>query len=505
MTAAEDIKKQLIASLGMEAPARDVPEEPETVENSFKPKRTTPYAVKVDEWSIERGERALEDDDNVVNKALLGRDDSESECIDFMAAAFEYEPELNDEAICQNPKRHKYLQTLMESEQYQDLHYETAGDLNASELAAGSFAQSWVQLCQQQEEEQDGPTGPGEGDGEDGDKEGKGGGAGGLLPDLDTLRKAHEALQNAQEEVDDLRDAEEAFGGLGLGDGADGKADMNRIRETFKRIKNSQTIRSIVRRAGAYRMAARSKQKRLFKHGIDEIVDVELDDELDRAFPDELAQLCSGDELMEDLALQRLLESKMLCERLHAPEAVGRGPIVVVCDESGSMMGEPNEMSKAFALSMGWIARYQKRFICFVSFSGGNNGEYLAMPPNQWDDSALMDWIEHFYGGGTSVQVPLVELPRKWEELGCPKGKTDVICITDGVLNVPDEIRESYLAWKAENNVKLYSIMLDAHGYFNGGDKSRNHMELISERCWYVKDLGVKQEAIQALMGISAT
>jgi len=76
--------------------------------------------------------------------------------------------------------------------------------------------------------------------------------------------------------------------------------------------------------------------------------------------PVELARL--ADPEFELDALRRIVERQALCREHHAIEPVGKGPIIVVLDESGSMDGEKCHTAKALALALAWIARQQRRW-----------------------------------------------------------------------------------------------------------------------------------------------
>lgn len=441
----------------------------------------SPTALALDDWSIRRGAESLSGD--VMTKALkIEPDDSvtdaqEHAAADFLAAAFEPNPKLADR--CVDDTRHRYMGQLLETEEYRALHADTQLDPLASELAAGHFAQGWVALAENEPQGPQGSPGP----------PGKPGPGQETQKDLAALRAAAEALSEAQKDVDDLRDARR---GLGHGPGEGGNVPLAEMKARFERIRNSGRLRRIMALAGRYRRLAQAKQRQKTIHGRDDVVGVELGNDLGRIVPNELASL--GDEDLEWDALRRLHERSMMQRDYRGVEAKGQGPIVVVVDESGSMEGDPIATAKAFALAMGWIAKYQRRWIAFVGFAGATEGNFLAMPPAKWDQSALLDWLEHFFNGGTDMDVPLELLPAKWQELGCPPGRTDVIQITDAVVHIPDDMRDRFLAWKAETDARYYTLVV--------GENNPGPIENISDRVWCVPDLGVDQEAIQEMLAL---
>jgi len=442
----------------------------------------SPTALVLDEWSIRRGAEASEGD--VLGPILTGhdREAAEATAADCLAAAFEPNPQLAER--CADETRGRYFRQLLETEEYHALHAETRLDPVASELAAGHFAQGYVALTEQEEEEPHG-TPPGRpADRPEEDLRQK------MKRDMRALGAAAKALESASQEVDDLRDAQRA---MGMGNPEDAqRIPPSELKARFERIRDSRQLRRIMELAGRYRRLAQAKQRQKTTHGRDDVVGVTLGADLGALVPSELAAL--GDEDLELDAMRRFLERAMLQREYRGLEPKARGPIVVVVDESGSMRGKPVAMAKAFALAMAWIARHQHRWILLVGFSGDSEGTWCPMPPDRWDQGALLEWLEHFYSGGTTMDVPLETLPARWKELGCPEGQTDVIQITDAIVNVPDEMRERFLAWKAQAQAKYYTLVV--------GEDDPGDLADVSDRVWCLPDLGLENDAIQELMAL---
>ncbi len=451
----------------------------------------SPTALKLDDWSIRRGQEAAYGEvlgpvlgfkpDDATAKYRTGAAEAELVAADMLAACFEPDPQLAES--CTDETRHRFLDALMHTDEYQALHADTRLDAMASELAAGHFAQQYVALAEEDRKEREASP-----EKSPGDKE-----ADSLKGEIKALGAAGKALEAAGKDVDDLRDAQRGLGGDGAVDG--GAVDLKTLRDRFQRIKRSGTLKKIMALAGRYRRLAQAKQRQKTLHGRDDVVGVELGADLGRLCPSELAAL--ADEDLEWDALRRLHERSMMQREYRGVESKAQGPIVVIVDESGSMSGNPIETAKAFALAMGWVARHQRRWIAFVGFSGGCPCNCLAMPPGKWDQGALLDWLEHFYSGGTDRDVPLKELPDVWDSLGCPEGKTDVIQITDAICHVPAGVRDKFLAWKEQTKARYYSLLVGGHGPDDGGPLAE-----VSDRFWVVKNLETKTEAIGDLLSL---
>ena len=393
---------------------------------------------------------------------------------DFLAAAFEPRPELHPDG-CTDATRGRYLGQLMETEQYQGLHAETQLDPVAAELAAGHFAQGNVKLQEERDRPEPSETPPDAADD--------------FRDDMRAIAAAAEALDKASEEVDELQAARRGLGGDGPSPGD--RVDTAALRSRFERIKRNRQLRRIMELAGRYRRLAQAKQRQKVLHGRDDVVGVELGNDLGRLLPSELAAL--GDDDLELDALRRYLERGLMQRDYCGVEPVGRGPIVVVVDESGSMHGEPIAAAKAFALAMAWIARHQRRWICLVGFSGGCAPNVLTLPPDRWNQEALLDWLEHFYSGGSSRDIPLEELPQVWPRLSCPEGTTDIIQITDALCQIPKAMARQFNAWKEATQAKYFALVLRREG---------DELRAVADQVWTVPNLSLDQEGISELMSL---
>lgn len=431
-------------------------------------------ALVLDEWSLRRGEEVYESSERI--REMFGPlpiscsdprqrvvKDAITEVADFHAAAFEPNPELAKR--CEDSRRLEYMQALLETPEFQALHAETQLDEAASEIAAASFAEKWVELIKVEAHEDP------------------------FKRQMQCLKAAGGALKGAADSVSDMRDAQSALGvGNGNGNGAIPAAELAKM---FKRVQGSHRLKRICELAGRYRRFAQAQQRKKVLHGKDDVVGVVLDNDVGRILPHELAAL--NDEDLELDILRRIVERQAMCREYRGIESRARGPIVVIVDESGSMGGEPIHTAKAMALALAWVARHQKRYCCLVGFSDGPDGSYCVIPPGRDNPEELMTWLEHFYGGGTTVDCPLVTVPAKWEEFGCPRGKTDVILITDAQVDVPDKIRQSFLAWKAAESVKLITLVLNSPP----GD-----MAGVSDRLHLVRSLSLEEDAVAEAMGV---
>ena len=401
------------------------------------------HAVQLDAWDVERG----------VELCMAGHFKgmpgvAADTAADLHPAAYSIDPKLNDR--CVEPRRLEFVRNLMDTPEYKSLRQSTTMNLVASELAAVQFAKQYSELSEKDEKRRHALRNAATQKQRD-KVEAQG--------DRDMIKAVGKALQAATADVDELEEVAAGLG-IGAGGGEGGQADAGRIAKLFKRVRGSVDLKRICELAGRYRRLAQAKQRQKQIHGYDDMVGVELDGDVGRLLPTELAALADPD--LELDALRRIAERQAFCRQFQGVEDTGRGPIVVVVDESGSMAGEPLCQAKAFALAMAWIAKHQGRWCALVSFSDmeGDTPAHVTLPPARWDEVKLCEWLTHNYAGGTSATVPLDRVPAMWAGFGEAKGKADMIVITDGGIYVAEELARQFTAWKAAEKVRLITLAI---------------------------------------------
>lgn len=246
------------------------------------------------------------------------------------------------------------------------------------------------------------------------------------------LRKAlGSGCEKASGTIDQQRDSKEALEQVGFkkaGTGSQkGQVLVNPSpRKLATRLKNDERLRRIALLAGKFKRIAARKQRAKVKHGADEITDVEQGSELSRLLPVELAALMHP---RRKLALMRdLVESRALQYRLEGTESLGKGPLVVCLDKSGSMSGPSDIWATAVALAMLDIAQRQKRMFALLCFDALVKHEVIVKPGDALPEDALFVSCV----GGTAIDRVL---SRGLEVIQRNEGdlkKADITLITDG-------------------------------------------------------------------------
>ncbi len=294
----------------------------------------------MDAWGLRRGRDLVAESERLQK---FGTDAFAA--ADFFAAGFEPEPKLTDG--CVDPRRHQFVAQLLDTPEYRSLHADTRLDDTAAAIAAGHFAEQFAKLKKEETEASTGGSAPR-----------VSGGEGDLAGEMAALRAVGKARDRGPEGGG--RTPRRRRRGRARSRASRGVTTRGPIAEIYKRVRNDPGLRRISELAGRFRRVAASKQRRKVTHGLDDVVGVEPGGDVGRLLPSELARLAVPE--LELDTLRRIVERQALCREHHAVEPVGKGPILVVCDESGSMEGAKAHTAKALALALAWVARQQKRW-----------------------------------------------------------------------------------------------------------------------------------------------
>jgi uncharacterized protein with von Willebrand factor type A (vWA) domain len=245
------------------------------------------------------------------------------------------------------------------------------------------------------------------------------------------LRASVEAGHAAAAELDCAVGAFSGWqpGASGLGVDIEAKARL------AERIRQSPKLQQLARAAGRMRRLALAKQQSPSKHAREEVADVELGSDLARVLPTELVKLT--DPLLSLDFARRFVEGTLMQYRLQGRETLGRGPLIVLLDDSGSMEGDRELWAKAVTLGLVQVAAFQRRRCRIVHFDGAVR-RVDEWGPTSVDVEALLSSMEAFFGGGTNFVAPMrsaIEAVADDTRLG----EADVVLITDGHAEVADE------------------------------------------------------------------
>lgn len=265
-------------------------------------------------------------------------------------------------------------------------------------------------------------------------------------------------LVGTQAEVkDDTNALKTFFGGLSAGTQPGEKVHMNPAMaiQLAEAIRKQDKLKKIAELTGRMKKIARKKQKSK-THNTTERTDVSLGNDPARLLPQEICLLSRGDAKGD--FLRRFAEGKLLQYSPESKEKLGKGPIVVCIDTSGSMK-ELDPESKAIALALLGISRRQKRAFALINFASSHQirkWEY-AKPRNIPHDE-IIRMAELFFNGGTDFERPIDEAVSVINNSKFKKA--DIVFITDGEAKVGDTWLNEFHKSKKRKRFQVISVQL---------------------------------------------
>jgi uncharacterized protein with von Willebrand factor type A (vWA) domain len=249
-------------------------------------------------------------------------------------------------------------------------------------------------------------------------------------PQEETVRKlVREGAEAASAAVEEYRDAAAGLQQVmfGAGAGSSGKRSVDdRKVGLARRLRADPRLRRIAQLAGRFTRIAQQKRRTRVKHGAEEITDVELGNDIGRLLPVELVKLRHP--RLHALALRDLLERKAMQYALTGKEQLGKGPLVLLLDRSGSMEDEKDTWSTAMALALMGLAHAEHRTFAVVAFTDQILFEAVVKPGEQLNEEALNLQCN----GGTDIDLAVERGLDQIERHPGRLQEADLVLITDG-------------------------------------------------------------------------
>ena len=234
-----------------------------------------------------------------------------------------------------------------------------------------------------------------------------------------------------------------------------GPANLAAIREAHSRLSSSSRLKKISELAGRLERVAANKARSTVKPGVGEIHGVDLGDDLSRLLPSELVAL-RHPRLRLHL-MSRLLQRQALTYGMKGKEPQGKGPVVVLLDESGSMREADKDIwSKAVCLALLSTATREKRDWYLVAFNGGIRRE-VSIPANQANMVLIQQALDHRCAGGTNFDKPVLKAVEIVQTSRTMK-KADVVIITDGEADLEPATVEAATSLTHQEGVSWFAV-----------------------------------------------
>ena len=281
-----------------------------------------------------------------------------------------------------------------------------------------------------------------------------------LVEDLQKNQtKLRQAARKAAEEA--LADVKETSEFLEAWGSETGEVQELPFEEKVRRaelIRSSHKMRELSKLVGRFKRLALNTQKTKVKEAKTEVFDVVRGSDLDRVLPSELEGLTHP--IMRLDFYRRYADGNLLLFDLKGQDKEGKGPIIICCDNSGSMEGSKELWSKAVALALLEISKLQKRnYVCIHFGSDTDPIKIIEVPKGQVSFDKVMEIGGYFLNGGTDFAKPLTEAVTLIEQ--SQYKKADIVFVTDGECAVTDEFLEWFREAKKQKEFRVISVLVD--------------------------------------------
>lgn len=282
----------------------------------------------------------------------------------------------------------------------------------------------------------------------------------------DLISEAAQAVNNSKNDVKSL-----------LGEGADdGDGELKKLPlkdqiELAYVLKDNDNLKSIAEWAGKFKAIAKKKQKVRYKDSHDRS-GITFGSDIERLLPQELAQFKKKETKLD--FLRRFTEGETMMFSPKGKEVLGKGPIVICLDESGSMHKQINE-AKGFTLALAMIAKKQKRDFCVIPFSN-KPGEKVVCEKGKVMTEHIMELAINFLGGGTQYMNVLQEA-MDYIVGNQRMKKADIIFVTDGDPVDIGSIKKdmpTFIKNKEKYEINIVSLLI-------GKKVNNKHVNLFSD------------------------
>jgi len=207
---------------------------------------------------------------------------------------------------------------------------------------------------------------------------------------------------------------------------------------------------------------------------------IEHGDDINRMLPSELALLCHPvlKTLWHAKRAERLLllyqhqgkrelgkSADGVLQRKGSPanhgkkgsSSLGRGPIIICLDTSGSMHGEPEHIAKACVLEALKIAHREQRPCHLFAFSGPQQTTCHQLDLRRGGLIELLKFLQFSFHGGTDFPQVLKLALQKQAEEGWEK--SDILLVTDGRFPLDKKIIKNIEDNKKTRKLRVFGIL----------------------------------------------
>ena len=265
--------------------------------------------------------------------------------------------------------------------------------------------------------------------------------------------RAGKTFDEASMQVAETSDMIEAWG---LGEGEKSRVSYQNKKDAIEKIRKSPKLKKLTDLIGRFKESAITEQKKKTKNGAVEISSVTVGKKIEDTLPSERMML--SNETTKSDFYNRYSEGRLMTYSKESNKSKNKGPIILCCDESGSMDGDRETWSKAFTMGVLEIAQIQKRDFAFIAYDSRAN-DPIIIEKGEVSPNKVITICEEFLDGGTNFEAPLRKALDLIKESKFKNA--DILFVTDGDCSVSDVFKKKFKETKEEKEFACKGILVD--------------------------------------------
>ena len=196
---------------------------------------------------------------------------------------------------------------------------------------------------------------------------------------------------------------------------------------------------------------------------------------------------------------RRYFDAELLQFKMRGEEEVGKGPIVICIDKSGSMSGAPFRWAMAVAEALRRFAADEDRDYYAMFFGSNNDRNRFDFPKGTGPFEKVLAFLACIANGGTQFDGVLTEALEKASTMfdATGKGKADIVFITDGLAHLSDEWINGFNAERERIGVRVYSVYIGGASDMTGATGPQGILGRVSDVVIPIKEL--KPESVRKI------
>jgi uncharacterized protein with von Willebrand factor type A (vWA) domain len=233
--------------------------------------------------------------------------------------------------------------------------------------------------------------------------------------------------------------------------------DLNKKKELASKLQKNKQLKALVKKIGSLRRVwEERKRARNTRDSYEEIAGAVFSNDLTKTFPVELA--LAGSAQGKALFALKYSQRALLTKEFNAQRKdLGKGPIILYVDVSGSMHGENELWSKAITFVIAEQAAKDKRDV-HVHLFDTQVDSTIKLSKDRKTNQDLVDFVGVWtLGGGTSFNAVIAHALNYAEV----EQNADVLMITDGHAEINDNFIKRLQKFKQQHGLQWSTICIN--------------------------------------------